>query len=559
MATKYIQYCSRTRLSCSLVTDAPVVLCIEDSAILAPTACPLPATEDYVGTFVAATICQAYTNVEGCGQAAWYYTFAYSDAVLADVNTPLVSGDITGVFCRDCLTDYLDYKAGSEVYVRTEEDDSQTLVSQHGCEYPIVAGGGEPLAVTDTASINLTINGTIPQTLSADVKITEVTTVAFNALVAGSGFTAGATYCITDHSQGRVPAATRIYLQATSVNQVTSACSVLTSYDTKLWRGTYDVATNKLFELSDNQGNTCRQFPDPVFGPFTCIDDFDWGNTNVTNCFVDNATLTVDYGNTGTIDRLIVTGGSTCILTGWVGTFIAHLEISNFSTVDFANGNMEVEEVYVYNGGILKVYSNTAYNFLFYVTIADSGFVLATQYSDSELYMEGTYIQGYSGVYHNLPGILTLFGTTVTGFGEVRVGVRGVPPTPGSMTDVWVENCTISGSNNGGPVGGRVSGFYVTGTSTEQIYIEQSHISSNATIRVDDATLPVNILRCSVDAFGLLYLVGGGDVIDTHVVQGELQTGGFDLDGVYMAGKLTKTCTANNTNTAVDYFNDSII
>jgi hypothetical protein len=327
---------------------------------------------------------------------------------------------------------------------------------------------------------------------------------------------------------------------------------VLTSYDPQPWRGVYSVATNKLTELADNQGNVCKYHaPADDYGVHRLpIDEFDWGNPYITNCLVDDAKWYIDYGVTpySGIDRVELTGGSVLDLRGWTGGWLAHFIISNFSTVDFSNGNMDVEEVTV-NGGFIHVNSDARYNFIFLCTISDSAFVDASSDIDSDLYMEGCFIQGYSGVYHNVPGSLSLFATAVTAFGEVCMD------TGGSIADVAIDNSTITGTSG---YTGRESGIYITGTNTGDVYFTDVHVSSGATIHVNDAASTISIYDTSVDTFGLLRVPTSGTIDVVKVSQGTLNSGGYDLTGVYLLGSATKTATANNTNKGKDYFNDNI-
>jgi len=150
MTTLYVQYCSRRKLACSDAADKDVVLCLQDSALIAPTECTEPSTDTYVGAFADATICQWYST--GDCNGLYVYTFSYDDSILADDTVPLQPADITGVFCKDCMFNYFEYKVGSEVYIRENPDGSQSLISQHGCEYVINSGGGD---VVLTPVINL--------------------------------------------------------------------------------------------------------------------------------------------------------------------------------------------------------------------------------------------------------------------------------------------------------------------------------------------------------------------------------------------------------------------
>lgn len=536
MATLYVEYCTRTKLSCTNAANQDVILCLEDAALVAPADCPAPSNGTYDGAFMPATICQWYSTGD-CGTGWYVYTFSYDDALLADGSVPLQKADITGVFCKDCLVSYLEYKAGSEAYIRTEEDETQTFVSQHGCEYPIVAGGGDC--------------------------VTEVTTAELNAAISGSTLVPGCTYIITDHVQGRLVAGTQVVVTALSVNQVSSACSVLSTYDDRPWRGVYDTATNTLVEVADNQGNICRQFTQ--FNEFSTplsVNNFDWGNVYITNCLVDNSTWSLDYGVAPEfgINNVRITGNSELDLTDWTGTYVESLEVSHESKVDLSSSNMEIEDVIATNYGfiIFNAVSPSLNSFLFGVR-CETSFITAEQNSTSELYMEGCLVQGYSGVYHNVPGYLSLFSVALTAFGEVRTGAYTTPPMAGSISDCYIDNCNISGSRNGAPLSGRISGIHITGVNTADIFIEQVDIKANSMLNVNAATSNISVRNSSVETFGILNISGTGSIQHTKVCQGILNNSGYNLTAVYLMGESTKTCTANNTNTGKDYFNDNIV
>lgn len=147
MSTLYVDFCTTEKLPCTNktlpTTDGgfegySVTLCLKTDALLKPFDCPAPSemTEGAI-SYVPATICQAY-NQGSCNPIKWYYTFSYSSEHLADENTPLQPADIDGVFCNDCMIGFLAERDGNEVHLRDEEDGSQTLISQHDCEYPII-------------------------------------------------------------------------------------------------------------------------------------------------------------------------------------------------------------------------------------------------------------------------------------------------------------------------------------------------------------------------------------------------------------------------------------
>lgn len=96
MTTQYVKYCSHTRFSCAGSTAPDVILCLQEGLAVDPTY-----------PFIAASICQFYTLGDPCGNPVWQYTFSYDSAGLADPSTPLGAADILGLFCLDCLTDWI--------------------------------------------------------------------------------------------------------------------------------------------------------------------------------------------------------------------------------------------------------------------------------------------------------------------------------------------------------------------------------------------------------------------------------------------------------------------
>lgn len=445
--------------------------------------------------------------------------------------------------------------------------------------------------------------------------ITEVTTAELNALVAANDLEVGTTYAITDHVQGRVTAGTRVVVQAMSVNQITSECQVLTEYDTEYWRGVYNLATNQLFELEDNQGNICRQFPDPIFGPFTPIDDFDWGNPNITNCLIDNATWTTTYGlaPTSGIERVVLKGASTLDTTNWTGNYIYNLLITGVSGVDIADSNSEFEEVSFTQSGFIT--DRSLENNFYFLVNCEHSFISCDEVAAS-LYIEGVTISGYSGIYHaGTSGSVVIHKAEISGEAEIRI-------VTGAVIDV-VEFLSSSLTGATGELG--TSSIRVEGTCTDVIDFYQTEISSGAVVNldsvaetiidfcnigsgaelsisdtvgdillskcsmssegkitIDDTTFPsildncnvasggtitVNTIgagdlemgSCEVSTGGVLGITDGGIISKVNVVQGTLQSGGFDLTNVYILGSGTSTATANNSDTARDYFNDTIV
>lgn len=90
----FIKYCSQTRFPCAGSSAPAVILCLNNPDLVT------------TGAFLATTICQFYTLDNGCGGSLWQYTFSYDADLLLDDTVPVGTSNITGVFCKDCLTDY---------------------------------------------------------------------------------------------------------------------------------------------------------------------------------------------------------------------------------------------------------------------------------------------------------------------------------------------------------------------------------------------------------------------------------------------------------------------
>lgn len=78
------------------------------------------------------------STCKGTCSKSYCYVISYDDELTTGYQ--LKEADIEAVFCKDCLTDYIEDVAGNEVFLRNEEDGSTTLVSQHGCEYNFAPG-----------------------------------------------------------------------------------------------------------------------------------------------------------------------------------------------------------------------------------------------------------------------------------------------------------------------------------------------------------------------------------------------------------------------------------
>jgi hypothetical protein len=189
MTTQTVNACFSFKLDCCY-PNAEVILCLQSSALLAAIPCPEDAEQSQdLGElgFIEAVLTGCFPIGNSCGATSqWQYVFSYDDTLLADPEVPLTSADITGAFCQGCLTSWISSEVGSEVYLETDGEGNTYLVSQHGCRYLLPAGGGEgglPLLVSDSDTVSLSISGSPQQTLSASVIVSPAPN---NALIADS-------------------------------------------------------------------------------------------------------------------------------------------------------------------------------------------------------------------------------------------------------------------------------------------------------------------------------------------------------------------------------------
>lgn len=145
---------------------ADVALCVPSTKV-APHLCgDGPAEQTYDYRYINATLTEVLNQ---CPVNLYQYTFCFDDEQILDGQT-LLGSDITGVVCKDCLTKWVEDKVGEEVSVIDNGDGTGSLVSQHGCTYPIVISA-TGACVEDSDSVDLTV--TEDGCISADVNVSE--------------------------------------------------------------------------------------------------------------------------------------------------------------------------------------------------------------------------------------------------------------------------------------------------------------------------------------------------------------------------------------------------
>jgi hypothetical protein len=104
MTTKYFKYCSRVKVPCAGQVTPDIIICLQDADLIVQPdpACELPFT------FIEAQICQFYTLSDDCCTPYYTYRFSYDDTQLTNPEVTLTAGDVTGFFCKDCLTEWIE-------------------------------------------------------------------------------------------------------------------------------------------------------------------------------------------------------------------------------------------------------------------------------------------------------------------------------------------------------------------------------------------------------------------------------------------------------------------
>lgn len=97
---KTVTYSSYSLLSCA-PCSGEVVICISDTLTVGT----LPFIDAVISSYVSA--------YNACGKMQYTYNFTYNEADLLDPNYSIVESDIEGVFCRGCLTTYIDTVAAA--------------------------------------------------------------------------------------------------------------------------------------------------------------------------------------------------------------------------------------------------------------------------------------------------------------------------------------------------------------------------------------------------------------------------------------------------------------
>lgn len=134
MTVKTLTYTSCINSCCNKILPADIIICV-------PSTYTLDGSHHIDGqiTAVRGNYC--------CGKV-YEQTISYDDTQLAEGKC-LTASVITGIVCKDCITQYLNDIVGTDSYIKYNADGSCTFVSNQGVEYSICA---PPFSDTNTIS-----------------------------------------------------------------------------------------------------------------------------------------------------------------------------------------------------------------------------------------------------------------------------------------------------------------------------------------------------------------------------------------------------------------------
>lgn len=134
MATQTLDYATYNDICCGTL-PASIIICVPFDIVAAPSCTDSEEDQTYERSYIEGSLVSRTCQKIGC-QTRFIYTISIDDSQLIEDHT-LVGSEIISVFCETCATQWVKDLVGNEVYISTDDDGNQTLVSSHGCEYPI--------------------------------------------------------------------------------------------------------------------------------------------------------------------------------------------------------------------------------------------------------------------------------------------------------------------------------------------------------------------------------------------------------------------------------------
>ena len=334
-----------------------------------------------------------------------------------------------------------------------------------------------------------------------------MTRLALIALRNASGLNKDCDYVVTDHVQGRLVAGTTIHLQAVNTNTLSENVQVKTTYDNEAWFGIYDLDRGLVLELHDNRNNIARGLNG------TEVSNFDWGNTNITNTTVNNATWSSTIGSVRTVNDLQVLESATFTSMGQTGGTINRTTIKGSSTVNLTNANVSLSNWNVGRQSFVDMTAFTAGSLLNNYTLDNSIINFANSTSGVSL------------------AIVTLIGSTINHSGV----------TTGTLTGVNLimdDSSTVTHSNGAG-----------------NLSLNRVKMSNNAQINQSQGTISLSDYKITGLAFIQQTAGTGGNIsLSAGEISGSSQVfnqSASNINGTRYYSKQNSAINVNNGTTGI--------
>lgn len=94
--SKSVVFSTCSRISCAGQSSPEVVLCLIDDLL------------ESGRSTIDGILTKVYKDNTGCGNPVWRYVVSYDETLLVDPDVVLISTDVTGIFCKGCLTTWVD-------------------------------------------------------------------------------------------------------------------------------------------------------------------------------------------------------------------------------------------------------------------------------------------------------------------------------------------------------------------------------------------------------------------------------------------------------------------
>lgn len=94
--SKTVVYTSCSRISCASSESPDVILCLSSDDLLVSGK-----------STIAGVLSKVYKINECCDKAYWRYVITYDETLLVNPTTALTTDNIEGIFCKGCLTDWV--------------------------------------------------------------------------------------------------------------------------------------------------------------------------------------------------------------------------------------------------------------------------------------------------------------------------------------------------------------------------------------------------------------------------------------------------------------------